>query len=105
MEKIKITIELDQEIVDKIKELLKKYNDSPMSTVKYADIESYLSYVITSQIKSADQMSDKIQESLKKLTEKLGDLDLGDFDLSKIFDSSKEEKKEKDEKPNKNVKN
>ncbi|MDE6476609.1 MAG: hypothetical protein K2L48_00120 [Mycoplasmoidaceae bacterium] len=106
MGKTKITIELDDEIVEKIKDLQKKFNDNPMFTEKFADIPSYISHVITSQIKSADKMSEKLEESLKKFTEKLSSLDLGDMDFSKLFgtDETKKEKK-KESTPDKNVKN
>lgn len=106
MGKTKITIELDDEIVAKIKELQQKYNENPIFTEKFTDISSYVSHVITSQIKSADKMSEKLEESLKKFTEKLGSLDLGDMDFSKLFGNTETKKEEKKEPtPDKNVKN
>ncbi len=108
MGKTKITIELESDVIDKIKDLLNKYNDNPMFTTKFADIESYLSYVITSQIRNGDKLSQKLEEGLKQLSEKLGSFDLGDMDLSKIFGDiggKKDQEPKKDGMPDKKIKN
>lgn len=109
MAKTKLTIELDDEIIAKIRELFNKYNDNPVFGSKFNDIESYISFVLTSQIKGADKMSEKLQENMKSLMEKLGDMGLNDLDLSKIFgdvNGSSSDKKEEDEtKPDKDIKN
>lgn len=109
MGKSKITLELEDEIVAKIKEIMEKNNNSPLGSMKkFNNIEEFLATVITSQIQNAgkmEKMSEKLKESIQKLSQSLGDMGINPEDFNEIFGENEKTKEKAETKPDKNNKN
>ncbi len=109
MGKSKITLELEDEIIAKIKEIMEKNNNSPLGSMKkFNNIEEFLATVITSQIQNAgkmEKMSEKLKESIQKLSQSLGDMGINPDDFNEIFGDSEKPKENTETKPDKNNKN
>lgn len=109
MAKFKITLELEDEVIDKIKKIMKKNNNNPLGLVKkFNSIEEFIAEVITSQIKNAgkmEKMSEKLKESIQKLSQSLGDIGINPEDFNDIFGDNEKSKENNETKHDKNIKN
>lgn len=98
MAKIKYTIEIDEKIIEALKKQFQSINEKMGSTLAPQTFEIFLEQIISSYIKTSEQMKDW-GTKFGDIFSKIGDL--GDFDLEKFFGGFSETKTndQKTEKP------
>lgn len=108
MEKIKLNLEIDKDVYEKLKQQLADQKDPLGNRISAATIDEYIGFILSSYIKSGEQikgLGSKFTDFMENFTEKMGDIDLqeiikGAGDLGQGFgtNTKKEDEKKSKEK-------
>ncbi|MDR0985337.1 MAG: hypothetical protein LBL60_00080 [Mycoplasmataceae bacterium] len=86
MNKVKINLEIDQDVYEKLKQQFNEIIKNPSVAMQLKSVDAYLESILTSFAKSGDQMK-VVSGKFKDLLDKMGGMgDLGNIDLSKLND-------------------
>ncbi|GHU48917.1 hypothetical protein FACS1894218_6990 [Bacilli bacterium] len=103
MPKIKLNLEIEQEVYDDLKKQFDEISRMTNSKVKFDKVEDYIASVLYSFTKGGEQMkkmNSKLSDLLEKFGGELGNMDFGDLDLSSMF-GAKPKEPEKTNEPKK----
>ncbi|GHU31103.1 hypothetical protein FACS1894166_01940 [Bacilli bacterium] len=97
MSKIKLNLEIEQEVYDNLQKQFDDISQSSNSKIKFANLEEYIASVLYSFTKGGEQMkkmNSKLSDLLEKFGGELGNMDFGDLDLGSMFGVKSEPKKQ-----------